>query len=156
MHGHYGAAAGDVNFRALFQVRFALRGCSFHTLMIFDSLQDFNASKFVVFSSLLVFSILYALKLDGILQSWSWWSVFAPLWAWKCIVGELQEGDCMPDLTTVVWQPFFLSPTHASARRHRGVLRVVAAPPEPAQPRGIHSVQSHVDKVRAQCALLKI
>ena len=50
--------------------------------------QDFNASKFVVFSSLLVFSILYALKLDGILEGWSWWSVFAPLWAWKCIVGE--------------------------------------------------------------------
>ena len=24
MHGHYGAAAGDVNFRALFQVRSAL------------------------------------------------------------------------------------------------------------------------------------
>ena len=37
-----------------------------------------------------------------------------------------------------------------SARRHRGVVRVVAAPPEPAQPRGIHSVQSHVDKVRVQ------
>ena len=57
----------------------------------------------MVFSSLLVFSILYALRLDGILESWSWWSVFAPLWAWKCIVGELQEnGECMPDLSTVV------------------------------------------------------
>ena len=57
-----------------------------------DIFQDFNASKFVVFSSLLVFSILYALKLDGILEGWSWWSVFAPLWAWKCIVGELSEN----------------------------------------------------------------
>ena len=85
--------------------------------MILNSLQDFNASKFVVFSSLLVFSILYALKLDGILESWSWWSVFAPLWAWKCIVGELQEGDCMPDLTTVVWQPFSL--------RHMPVLGAI-------------------------------
>ena len=151
MHGHYGAAAGDVNFRALFQVRFALGGCLFHSLMMFNPLQDFNASKFVVFSSLLVFSILYALKLDGILESWSWWSVFAPLWAWKCIVGELPEGECILDLTTVVWQTFF-APTHDSARRHRGVLRVVAAPSEPAQPRGIHSVQSHVDKVRTLSA----
>ena len=55
----------------------------------------------MVFSSLLVFSILYALKLDGILESWSWWSVFAPLWAWKCIVGEWQEGEYMLDLSTV-------------------------------------------------------
>ena len=39
---------------------------------------------------------------------------------------------------------------HSGARRHRGVVRVVAAPPEPAQPRGIHSVQSHVDKVRVR------
>jgi hypothetical protein len=66
-HGH----GGDVNFRALFQ--------------------DFNASKFVVFSCLLSFSVLYALKMDGIID-WSWWSVFAPLWAWKCIVGKFTEG----------------------------------------------------------------
>ena len=65
--GHHGAG-GDVNFRALFQ--------------------DFNASKFVVFSCLLAFSVLYALKMDGIID-WSWWSIFAPLWIWKCIVGQL-------------------------------------------------------------------
>ena len=49
----------------------------------------------MVFSSLLVFSILYALKLDGILEGWSWWSVFAPLWAWKCVVGESSECTTM-------------------------------------------------------------
>ena len=58
---------GDVNLRSLFQ--------------------DFNASKFVVFTSLLTFSLLYALKLDGVLN-WSWWSVFIPIWIWKGIVGE--------------------------------------------------------------------
>ena len=58
---------GDVNFRSLFQ--------------------DFNASKFVVFTSLLIFSLLYALKLDGVLN-WSWWSVFIPIWIWKGIVGK--------------------------------------------------------------------
>ncbi len=35
-----------------------------------------------MFTSLLLFSILYTLKLDGVL-AWSWWSVFAPLWIWK-------------------------------------------------------------------------
>ncbi len=44
--------------------------------------QDFNASKFVVFSSLLSFSLLFALRLDGVID-WSWWAVFAPLWTWK-------------------------------------------------------------------------
>ncbi len=68
LHGH---GSGDVNFRALFQ--------------------DFNASKFVVFSCLLAFSVLYALKMDGIID-WSWWSIFAPLWIWKCIVGKINCG----------------------------------------------------------------
>ena len=36
----------------------------------------------MVFTSLLLFSLLYTLKLDGVLD-WSWWSVFIPLWAWK-------------------------------------------------------------------------
>ena len=58
---------GDVNFRSLFQ--------------------DFNASKFIIFTSLLIFSLLYALKLDGVLN-WSWWSIFVPIWIWKGIVGE--------------------------------------------------------------------
>ena len=44
--------------------------------------QEFNGSKFVVFTALLLFSLLYTLKLDGAL-AWSWWSVFAPLWVWK-------------------------------------------------------------------------
>ena len=46
------------------------------------SWQEFNGSKFVVFTALLLFSLLYTLKLDGAL-AWSWWSVFAPLWVWK-------------------------------------------------------------------------
>ena len=44
--------------------------------------QEFNGSKFVVFTALLLFSLLYTLKLDGVL-AWSWWAVFAPLWVWK-------------------------------------------------------------------------
>ena len=59
-----------MNFRALFQ--------------------DFNASKFVVFSCLLAFSLLFALKLDGEL-SWSWWSIFIPLWVWKGIAGKREN-----------------------------------------------------------------
>jgi len=55
---------GDMNFRALFQ--------------------DFNASKFVVYTCLLAFSVLFALKMDNTIN-WSWWSVFAPLWAWKAL-----------------------------------------------------------------------
>lgn len=44
--------------------------------------QDFNGSKFIVYSCLLAFSILFALKLDGFVTC-SWWTVFAPLWFWK-------------------------------------------------------------------------
>jgi len=52
--------------------------------------QEFNASKFVVFSALLAFSLLYTLKLDGKI-SISYWTVFLPLWIWKgiAIVGAL-------------------------------------------------------------------
>jgi len=46
--------------------------------------QEFNASKFVLFTSLLLFSILFTLQLDQVIH-WSWWSVFAPLWIWKGI-----------------------------------------------------------------------
>jgi len=44
--------------------------------------QEFNGSKFVVFSSLLGFSLLFTLKLDNQIH-WSWWTVFIPLWIWK-------------------------------------------------------------------------
>ncbi|XP_040568519.1 transmembrane protein 185A [Lepeophtheirus salmonis] len=70
-HGS-GSGGGHMNFRSLFQ--------------------DFNASKFVVFSCLLNFSILFALKADGGLQSFSWWSVFIPLWIWK---GMAILGACV-------------------------------------------------------------
>jgi len=56
---------GDVNLRSLFQ--------------------DFNASKFVVYTSLLCFTLLAALKLDGEIDI-SWWSVFTPIWVWKGFV----------------------------------------------------------------------
>jgi len=46
--------------------------------------QEFNASKFVLFTSLLLFSILFTLQLDQVIH-WSWWSIFAPLWIWKGI-----------------------------------------------------------------------
>jgi len=46
--------------------------------------QEFNASKFVVFTSLLLFSILFTLQLDRVIH-WSWWSIFIPLWIWKGI-----------------------------------------------------------------------
>jgi len=47
--------------------------------------QEFNASKFVLFTSLLMFSILFTLQMDHVIH-WSWWSIFAPLWIWKGIV----------------------------------------------------------------------
>ena len=47
----------------------------------------------MVFTSLLLFSILYTLKLDGVL-AWSWWSVFAPLWIWK---GDKLQENCDED-----------------------------------------------------------
>ncbi|XP_062514046.1 transmembrane protein 185A-like [Corticium candelabrum] len=52
----------------------------------------FNASKFVVFFSLLLFSIVLSLRLDGVVTC-SYWAVFTPLWLWKlmtfsgCAVG---------------------------------------------------------------------
>eukprot|EP00096_Caligus_rogercresseyi_P003501 TRINITY_DN1661_c1_g1_i1.p1 TRINITY_DN1661_c1_g1~~TRINITY_DN1661_c1_g1_i1.p1 ORF type:complete len:367 (+),score=86.78 TRINITY_DN1661_c1_g1_i1:63-1163(+) len=55
--------SGSLNFRGLFT--------------------DFNASKFIVFSCLLSFSVLFSLKADRGLDSLSWWSVFTPLWIWK-------------------------------------------------------------------------
>jgi len=68
----YGRA--DINFRSFFQ--------------------DFNMSKFVVYTSLLIFSMLFALRKDGVIN-WSWWSIFIPLFVWKgiavfgAIVGSL-------------------------------------------------------------------
>ncbi|XP_053485295.1 transmembrane protein 185A-like isoform X2 [Ictalurus furcatus] len=47
--------------------------------------QDFNPSKFLIYASLLLFSILLALKLDGVIQ-WSYWAVFTPIWLWKLMV----------------------------------------------------------------------
>ncbi|XP_063385206.1 transmembrane protein 185B isoform X1 [Cydia fagiglandana] len=47
--------------------------------------QDFNPSKFVVHSCLLVFTALLALKLDGAI-TWSYWAVFTPIWVWKFLV----------------------------------------------------------------------
>ena len=55
------------------------------------NLQEFNASKFVLFSSLLLFSVLYTLKLDGVIH-WTWWTIFLPLWIWK---GIAISGACV-------------------------------------------------------------
>ena len=69
------------NLQGFFQVRFSSRPTYFFTSEV---MQEFNGSKFVLFCSLLMFSVLYTLKLDGVI-SWSWWSVFLPLWVWKGI-----------------------------------------------------------------------
>ncbi|XP_076027738.1 transmembrane protein 185-like [Genypterus blacodes] len=47
--------------------------------------QDFNPSKFLIDSCLLLFSVLLSLRLDGVIQ-WSYWAVFAPIWLWKLLV----------------------------------------------------------------------
>lgn len=47
--------------------------------------QDFNPSKFIVHSSLMVFTALFALRLDGSIN-WSYWTVFSPIWFWKFMV----------------------------------------------------------------------
>lgn len=47
--------------------------------------QDFNPSKFLVYSCLLVFTLLFSLRLDGEIQ-WSYWVVFLPIWLWKFTV----------------------------------------------------------------------
>ena len=46
--------------------------------------QEFNPSKFVLFFLLILFSVLVALRLDGIIE-WSYWAVFMPIWFWKFI-----------------------------------------------------------------------
>ncbi|MEQ2291801.1 hypothetical protein AMECASPLE_016665 [Ameca splendens] len=47
--------------------------------------QDFNPSKFLIYSCLLLFSVLLSLRLDGVIQ-WSYWAVFTPIWLWKLLV----------------------------------------------------------------------
>ncbi|CAL8129613.1 unnamed protein product [Orchesella dallaii] len=47
--------------------------------------QDFNPSKFVVYSCLFVFTILIALRQDETI-TWSYWAVFTPIWLWKLMV----------------------------------------------------------------------
>jgi len=41
-------------------------------------------SKFVVYGCLLIFSLLFALRLDETI-AWSFWIIFLPLWIWKTI-----------------------------------------------------------------------
>lgn len=45
----------------------------------------FNFSKFLVYSCLLVFTVLLALRQDEEI-SWSYWVIFAPIWFWKIMV----------------------------------------------------------------------
>lgn len=47
-------------------------------------LQECNPSKFIVYSSLLAFSILFSARLDNRLTL-SYWLIFVPLWIWKTI-----------------------------------------------------------------------
>lgn len=57
---------------------------------IHSFLQDFNPSKFTVYTSLLIFFILFSLKLDNRIAA-SYWLIFLPLWIWKgiAILGAL-------------------------------------------------------------------
>lgn len=45
----------------------------------------FCCSKFLIYSCLLLFSVLLSLRLDGVIQ-WSYWAVFTPIWLWKLLV----------------------------------------------------------------------
>ncbi|XP_046382582.1 transmembrane protein 185B [Ischnura elegans] len=47
--------------------------------------QDFNPSKFLVYVCLMIFTALFALRLDGTIQ-WSYWTIFIPIWFWKFMV----------------------------------------------------------------------
>ncbi|XP_018329122.1 transmembrane protein 185B [Agrilus planipennis] len=47
--------------------------------------QDFNPSKFVVHSCLLIFVAFFSLRLDNHIK-WSYWWIFAPIWVWKALV----------------------------------------------------------------------
>nr|XP_022920426.1 transmembrane protein 185B isoform X2 [Onthophagus taurus] len=47
--------------------------------------KDFNPSKFIVHTCLLTFFVLFALRLDNTI-TWSYWTVFAPIWVWKGLV----------------------------------------------------------------------
>lgn len=47
--------------------------------------QDLNCSKLIVYTCLLLFSILFAMRLDGTITI-SYWAVFLPLWIWKALV----------------------------------------------------------------------
>jgi len=46
--------------------------------------QDFNPSKFVVYTALLLFSLLFGLKQDGSIDC-PYFIVLLPLWIWKLI-----------------------------------------------------------------------
>lgn len=47
--------------------------------------QDFNPSKFLVHVCLMIFTALFALRLDCTVV-WSYWTVFIPIWFWKFMV----------------------------------------------------------------------
>ncbi|XP_037544349.1 transmembrane protein 185-like [Nematolebias whitei] len=44
-----------------------------------------HSYKFLIYSCLLLFSMLLSLRLDGVIQ-WSYWAVFTPIWLWKLLV----------------------------------------------------------------------
>lgn len=55
-----------------------------------------SRSKFIVHTSLLAFTVLFALRLDGLID-WPFWAIFAPLWIWK---GIATLGAC---IGSIVW-----------------------------------------------------
>ncbi|XP_033632287.1 transmembrane protein 185A-like [Asterias rubens] len=55
--------------------------------------QDFNPSKFLVYFCLLLFTVIFALRLDHYIEC-SYWIVFLPLWMWKgtVVMGAVVAG----------------------------------------------------------------
>lgn len=42
-------------------------------------------SKFLVHTCMMIFTILFSLRLDNYIE-WNYWSIFTPIWVWKSMV----------------------------------------------------------------------
>ena len=117
------SGGADINFRSVFQ--------------------DFNMPKFVVYSSLLVFTMLFALKMDQDL-SWSWWSVFTPLFIWKGIAGKSWKSawELITFSVNLSFSEFILFSVWSNHRFNSLVEKTSNS----SQRRRIHPVQSHANQ----------
>lgn len=86
-----------ISFSSFFFLLLRLRQCDYEyeanfnilcfiILQIVQYIEDFSFfSKCLVFCCLLVFSLLFALRLDDTIE-WSYWVIFLPIWFWKLAV----------------------------------------------------------------------